>query len=268
MRSHSERLRPSVNSTVKLEESGMKSFIDRLLRNPISFEITSIFVYAFYCLVFAIASIPSIFLVYQGTLLLDGSFLMLFVFTFICFFAFYIFLIASPVIIGAVERLLTIGFVPGAYPTGSPVFFRWLIYTGLHLWLVNLVLPFIRGNNWIKLYLRIAGAKVGKETFINTHYIYDPHLLEIGDDVFVGGESFLNCHLFDNGQLVFGKIKIDDGTRIGTYAYLTPGTQTGKNSQIGMYTYLRRNTKIGDGEALMTPPGMSIRQVVKLMREK
>ena len=31
----------------------MKTFIDRLLRNPVSFEITSVFVYAFYCLVYS-----------------------------------------------------------------------------------------------------------------------------------------------------------------------------------------------------------------------
>jgi len=33
-----------------------------------------------------------------------------------------------------------------------------------------------------------------------------------------------------------------------------------------MYSYLRRNTTVGDGEALITPPGMNIRQVVKAMK--
>jgi len=244
----------------------MKTFIDRLLRNPITFEITSIFVYAFYCLVFAIASIPSIFLVYRGTQLLDGSFLMLFFFAVICFLGFYVFLVSSSIFVGFVERLLTMGFKPGAYPPGSPVFFRWLIYSGLHLWLVNLVLPFLRGNNWIKIYLRVAGAKVGKESFINTKDIFDAYLLEIGDEVLIGGEAFLNCHLFEHGHLNLDKITIGDGSTIGANAYLTPGTRVGKNSAVGMYTYLRRNTEIGDGETLISPPGMSARQVVKLMR--
>ena len=245
----------------------MKSFIDRLLRNPVTFEITSIFVYAFYCLVFAIASIPSIFLIHRGILILDSSFLRLFIFTVICFLAFYIFLVISAIFIGFVERLLTFGFKPGAYPPGSPVFFRWLVYAGLHLWLVNLVLPFLRGNNWIKIYLRVAGAKVGKETFINTKDIYDPYLLEIGDEVLIGGEAFLNCHLFEHGHLNLDKIIIDDNATIGANAYLTPGTRIGKNSAVGMYTYLRRNTEVADGETLMTPPGMSVRKIVKLMRD-
>jgi len=246
----------------------VKSFIDRILRNPITFEITSIFVYAFYCLVFAIASIPSIFMIYQGTYLLDSGLLMFFFFTLICFLAFYIFLVASSIVVGFTERLLTMGFKPGAYPPGSPVFFRWLIYSGLHLWLVNMVLPFLRGNNWIKIYLRVAGAKVGKESFINTKDIFDAYLLEIGDEVLIGGEAFLNCHLFEHGHLNLDKIIIGDGTTIGANAYLTPGTRTGKNSAVGMYTYLRRNTEVGDGETLLTPPGMSARQVVRLMKGK
>jgi len=244
----------------------LKSFIDRLLRNPITFEITSVFVYAFYCLVFAVASIPSVFFVYWGTRFLGRGFLFLALFATICFLAFYLFLIASATFVGFVERLLTLGLKPGAYKVGSPVFFRWLVYSGLHLWLVNLVLPFLRGNNWIKIYLRIAGAKVGKETFINSKDIFDAYLLEIGDNVLVGGEAFLNCHLYEGGHLNLGKIIIADGTTIGGNAYLTPGTKTGKNSTIGMRTYLRRNTEMRDGEALLTPPGMSARQVVKLIR--
>jgi len=69
----------------------MKSFIDKLLRNPITFEITSIPVYIFYCLVFAISSAPSVFIVFLGTQFLDGSFFMLFLFALVCFFAFYVF---------------------------------------------------------------------------------------------------------------------------------------------------------------------------------
>ena len=246
----------------------MKTFIDRLLRNPITFEITSIFVYAFYCAVFAIAAIPSVFLIYWGTQLFDLSFRMLFIFALIFFLAFYVFLVVSSIVVGFVERLLTLGFKPGAYPPGSPVFFRWLVYSGLHLWMVNIVLPFLRGNNWIKIYLRVSGAKVGKETFVNSKDIFDAYLLEIGDDVLIGGEAFLNCHLFENGHLNLDRIIIGDGTTIGANAYLTPGTRTGKNSTIGMYTYVRRNTEVSDGAALITPPGMSARQVVRLIRNR
>lgn len=244
----------------------MQTFIDRFLRNPITFEVTSVFIYALYCVIFAVGAIPSLYLIYLGLQFLDDSYLMIFLFTVICFVAVYVFFIFSSIVVGFVERLITIGFKPGAYPVGSPVFFRWLIYAGLHLWLVNLVFPFIRGNNWIKVYLRIAGAKVGRAVFFNTKDIYDPYLLEIGNEVMIGGDAYINCHLFENGHLNLGKVVIEDNATVGGKAYLTPGTRIGKNSAVGIYTYLRRNTEISDGVALISPPGMTTRQVVKLMR--
>jgi len=246
----------------------MRSFIDRFIRNPISFEITSIIFYVIFCFIFAVGAIPSLAMIYFGTQLLDGSFLMIFLFTAICFLAVYIFFVFSSLFVGLVERLMTLGIKPGAYPVGSPVFLRWLIYAGLHLWLVNLVLPFIRGNNWIKIYLRVAGAKIGKETFVNTKDIYDPYLLEIGNEVVIGGDAYINCHFFEHGHLNLDKIIIGDGSTIGGKSYLTPGTRIGKNSTVGVNTYIRRNTEVGDGEILLTPPGMNLRQVVKIMRDK
>ena len=246
----------------------MKSFIDRLLRNPVTFELICIFSYTFYCLIFAIGATPSIFFIHQGYQLLDNSLITAFAFTIICFLSFYFFLILESIVIGLVERVMTLGLKPGSYPTGSFTFLRWLVYSGLHLWFVNLILPFLHGNNWIKLYLRIAGAKIGKETFINTKQIFDPYLLEIGSNVVIGGHCFLNCHMFEHGYLCIDKIVIRDGATIGARAYITPGTYVGKKSAVGMNTHLRRNTVIEDGRTIMTPPGMGIRQIVKLIRDK
>jgi acetyltransferase-like isoleucine patch superfamily enzyme len=132
--------------------------------------------------------------------------------------------------------------------------------------MVNLILPFLRGNNWIKIYLRIAGAKIGKGVFVNSKHIYDAYLLELKNDVLIGGEVFLNCHLFEGGNLVLGKIVLAEGTTVGARAYITPGVQTGKNSKVGMDTYIRRNTKTNDGEAIVAMPGMNARAVIKLMQ--
>jgi len=246
----------------------MGKIIDKLLRNPVTFEVTSIFVYLFYCLVYAIAAVPSALLIRWGTRFLGGHILLFLLFVCICCASFYIFLIASAIVVGFAERLLTLGLKPGAYEIGSPEFFQWLVYSGLHLWSVNIILPFLRGNNWIKIYLRISGAKIGKEVFINTKHVYDAYLLEIEDNVIVGGEVFLNCHLFENGCLILGRIKLGEGTMIGAKAYLPPGSHTGKNSKVGINTYFRLNTNVQDGESMITLPGINLRTAVKLMKDK
>ena len=247
----------------------MKRVLDRLLRNAIFFETIAVFLYAFYCLVFAVAATPSALLVYWGThYFLGKGLLMFFWFVFLCFVAFYIFLVSSTVFVGCVERIMTLGLKPGVYPPSSAVFIQWLAYAGLHLWMVLLVLPCLRGGNWIKMYLRITGAKVGRGAFLNTKDFYDPYLLKIGDNVVIGGDATLTCHLFEGGRLHLDKITLGDATAIGAHAYLTPGTATGTNSKIGMNTFLQRNTTIRNGETHLSLPSMTLRQAVKLMRKE
>ena len=244
----------------------MKNVIDRILRNSIFFEIVSIFVYSFYCLIFAIAAIPSSLVVRSSIQLLNGNFFQFFLFILLCFLSIYLFFVFAAIVIGITERLITLGLKPGVYSTDSPIFLQWLVYAGLHMWAVVLVLSFLQGNNWIKIYLRLAGAKIGKNVFINSKRFYDPYLLQIKDDVIVGGEATVMCHLFEGGKLILGNIVLEAGTAVGANAYLTPGTHTGKNSKIGIYTNLRRNTVMNDGEVLISAPGMSLRQIVKIMR--
>jgi len=244
----------------------MKGLIDRILRNSIFFEILAIFIYSFYCLIFAVASVPSVLVIRWGTQMLDGTLLRLLLFVALCFLTLYLFFISAAVVVGITERLLTLDFKPGAYSTDSPIFLRWLAYAGLHMWAVVLIFSFLQGTNWIKIYLRIAGAKIGKSVFINTKRIYDPYLLQIKDNVIVGGEATIMCHLFEGGRLILGEVLLESGTSVGANSYLTPGTHTGKNSSIGIYTNLRRNTVMKDGEVLITPPSMSLRQVAKIIR--
>ena len=244
----------------------MKKIIDRIMRNPIMFEISSLFIYAFYCGVFGVAAIPAALLIKRSVPFLLGGFWFFCLFIVLCFVAFYLFFICGAVVLGITERLLTLGFKPGKYLPNSPTFVRWLTYAGLHLWTVNLILPFIQGNNWIKIYLRLAGAKIGKEVFVNSKRFYDPYLLTIKDNVLIGGEAVLNCHLFEGGHLVLGEIVVESGTSIGANSYLTPGTHTGKNCATGIYTNLRRNTTMNDGEVLISVPGMTLRQYAKIVR--
>lgn len=243
-------------------------FIDRFLRNSFCFELASVVAYLFFSLVFAAAGIPAVFLLRLVVVRWWEAPAFAAIFSLALFLAFCVFLVSAVLFVGSVERILSLGIKPGAYPVGSLIFFRWLVLSGLHLWMIHLVLPFWRGTNWIKIYLRIAGAKVGRESFLNTSHFYDPYLLTIGDGVIIGGETFVSCHLFEAGHLIISPITIADGTLVGASSYLTPGTKTGVNSHVGMYTYLRRNTEMRDGEIRMTPPGMTIRQYRSFLREK
>jgi len=247
----------------------MKKILNFLLTNPITYSIGMLIVYAFYGVVFGISLLPSVLLVHKVWTFLDFSTIWHFVIITITIgVSLYIFFIVALFVFAIVERILVIGFKPGRYPTSSFLFIRWLIYSGLHILLLNTVMPFMAGSNFSKIFYRILGAKIGKNVFINTRGLHDAYLLEIGDNVVVGGETDISCHIFEGNSLILGKIKIGSNTLIGTHCYIMPDVTIGDKCNIGLYSYIRKKKNIEDGSMIMAVPGINARKVAEIIREK
>ena len=75
----------------------------------------------------------------------------------------------------------------------------------------------------------LLGAKIGKNVFINTPKLSDAYLLELGDNVVIGGDSAITCHIFEGNSLILGKIKIGSNSLIGAESYIMPGVTIGEN---------------------------------------
>lgn len=246
----------------------MKKILNFLLTNPVTYSIGMIIVYAFYGAVLGVSLIPSFLIIYKTFSLLDFSSLWHFLIITVTFgVSVYLFFIVALIVFGIVERILVIGFKPGKYSTSSPLFIRWLIYSGLHILLLNTVLPFMAGSSYAKMFYRILGAKIGKNAFINTRGLHDAYLLEIGDNVIVGGETDISCHIFEGNYLILGKIKIGNNTLIGTHCYIMPDVSIGNNCNIGLYSYIRKKRNIEDKSMIMAMPGMNARKVAELIKE-
>ena len=247
----------------------MKKILTFLMSNQITYSIGMLFVYAFYGAVFGISLVPSAFIIYKVFGILDFSVFWHFLVAGITIgVSLYLFFIVALLVFGIVERILVIGFKPGRYSTSSFLFIRWLIYSGLHILLLNTVLPFMAGSSFAKIFYRILGAKIGKNTFINTRGLHDAYLLEIGDNVVVGGETDISCHIFEGNSLILGKIKIGSNTLIGTHCYIMPDVTIGDKCNIGLYSYIRKKRNIEDGSMIMAVPGMSAKKVAEIVREK
>ena len=177
------------------------------------------------------------------------------------------FFIVALIVFGIIERILTIGFKPGRYNPESFTFGRWLIYSGLHVIVLNMILPFVSGTMWNRLYYRIMGAKIGKNVFINTPKLADSYLLEIGDNVIIGGDASINCHIFEGNQLTLGKVKIGNNTLIGANSYIMPGATIGNKCNIGIKAIIRKNKTIPDESIILGFPGTPARKVVEIIKE-
>lgn len=245
----------------------MKNFISTAMDNPIISCIISLITYIFYGIVLGISLIPSvlfIYFVYNFIGVFDIYHLILFALS--IGVSIYIFFITSLIVFGIFERILTIGFKPGRYSTSSFLFARWLIYSGLHCILLRLVLPYVSGTIWAKIFYRILGCKIGKNVFINTNGLHDAYLLEIEDNVVIGGDANITCHIFEGNHLILGRIKIGSNTLISAETYIMPGVTIGQNCNIGVKSYIRKNKSIPDKSLIMSIPGMPSKKVASIIR--
>lgn len=244
----------------------MKRIIQFLMNNPITFGALSLLTYAFYGVMIGICLIPSCLWVHwiwsEITQLPISEIVEIILLALSVGIAVYMYFIVSLVVFGIVERILTCGMKPGRYPTDSFLFARWLVYSGLHVLLMNTTLPFMTGTVWGKLFYRILGCKIGKNVFINTKGLHDAYLLELGDNVVIGGDANISCHIFEGNCLILGKIKIGNNTLISAESYIMPGVTIGNQCNIGLKAYVRKNRKIEDGSMILAVPGMDAKKLL------
>lgn len=78
----------------------------------------------------------------------------------------------------------------------------------------------------------MMGMKIGKGGIINTSNISDPCLIEIGDNVTIGGSATLIAHYGMKGILIIDKLIIEDNVTVGLRASLFGNVVIKKNATI------------------------------------
>lgn len=246
----------------------MEKAINRLKDNPLVFLLLNTLLYLFLGLLIGLAIVPSAALLlglYRwGVLapalpgLVPG-----------CLgigVAVYLFFVSGLLVIAVAERLLTLGIKPGKYKTGSPTFLRWLVYAGVHTLGLYMIFPYVAGSGFMGFYYKIVGCKMGKNCFINTAGLHDLYLLEMGDNVFVGGKSDITCHLFEGDHLLLAPIKIGSDVMIGSNCYIMPGVVIEDRCDIGAGSLIRKNETVKSGSLLAMLPALPARQMLTLVR--
>lgn len=90
----------------------------------------------------------------------------------------------------------------------------------------------------------MMGMKVGKGGIINTSNISDPCLIEIGDNVTIGGSATLIAHYGMKGVLIIDKLVIHDNVTIGLSACLFGNVVIGENVLVGPHEVVLPKSRI------------------------
>lgn len=245
----------------------MKKVINFIAESSIMQVIITLVVYSIYASVMGISLVPSTYLVIFGVkqyLLQTITIPNVILFCLILGLSVYLYFIAGVIVMGITIRILSLGMKPGKYPQASFGMLRWLIYSGIYHIAGSTILNFIPMTFFTNLFFRLMGAKIGKNVYINTWFLNDAYLMELEDNVVIGGKSDVSCHTFEDNCLVLSPIKIGEGTLIGTRCYISPGVTIGKKCMIGMYSFIRKNSNIPDKTFISSLAGMNVRDVAVL----
>ncbi len=162
-------------------------------------------------------------------------------------------------LVGLTRIILCLRLKEGNYPIFSCGALKWAFVTVLHLMINFTFIDFILLTPFVNLLFRMLGAKLGENVLINSKYVFDAALLEIGDNTVVGGWAFIVGHVVERGILKLKKVKIGKNVTIGSHSRIMPGCEIGDNAIIGVNAVLLKNTKVEPGTVYFGVPAEQVK---------
>lgn len=133
---------------------------------------------------------------------------------------------------------------PGLFPIHSKECLNWMGYNSMILIANSAFLDVLRISPYQVLFYRLMGAKVGEGVNVNTGGLADLAMLEIGNNVLIGGGVALICHASERGFIRLEGTKLGNNISIGLGSVIMPGCEIGDGASIAPCSLLPKGTKI------------------------
>lgn len=149
-------------------------------------------------------------------------------------------------------KWLVIGrYKPGVYPLWGAYYFRWWLVTTIE---AAVPVGYLAGTPLLNIYLRLMGARVGKNVHLASDgfAIYD--LLKIGDDSSINMDSNALGYSVESRCLKLGSITIGKGCFVGTRAALRENTVIENDAALEDLSMLPSGQTIPRGEVWSGSP--------------
>jgi non-ribosomal peptide synthetase-like protein len=154
----------------------------------------------------------------------------------------------------ALSNALGLRLRPGRHPYASAQTLKWVLASGLTLVVKVTFMDFLALSPFLSSYFRLLGARLGRDVMINSKYVHDVSLLEIGDHTVVGGDAVISCHVAEKDQIHLHPVKIGRHVMIGQRAVIMPGAEIGDGAVIGAQALVLKDMKIPPGETWVGIP--------------
>lgn len=100
------------------------------------------------------------------------------------------------------------------------------------------------GTPLLNVWLRMMGARIGTGAWVETYWLPEPDLVEIGDGATVERGCVVQTHLFHDRVLALDAVVIKAGATLGPNSVVLPGASVGRHSTIGSASLVMRGEAV------------------------
>ena len=144
---------------------------------------------------------------------------------------------------------------PGKYKLWGMYYFRfWIVDKVINICPIN----YFTGTSLMNVFLRAVGAKIGKNSYINTSAISVFDLVKIGDNVSICTDTHMRGYHIADGYFHIGSIELEDDVFVGTRCCLSQNTKMEQNSSIEDLTLVPEGAVIPRNENWGGSPAQKI----------
>ncbi len=163
------------------------------------------------------------------------------------------------VFVAAAFNFLIQGYLkPFKGPYYSVESIKWYLHNGLTYLVRFTFLEFATPTPLSLLFYRMMGMKMGRGVVLNSTWISDPSLIELGDKVTIGGSVTIVAHYGVGGLLVIAPVQIQKNATIGLKATIMGGVTIGEGAKILPNSVVLPKTVVPAGETWAGVPAQKI----------
>ena len=110
------------------------------------------------------------------------------------------------------------------------------------------------------LFLKMIGCKIGKNVVLAAdEWIFDPYVIEIGDNSTIGARSMILGHIGEEARLYVKKVKIGNNCLIGGDCFIMPGVTIEDNVVLGARSLVLKDQVLKKGKIYAGAPAKEIK---------
>ncbi len=153
--------------------------------------------------------------------------------------------VAAVLIVVAFKWIVMGRYRPSESPLWSGFVWRTELLTAMH---ENLADPFLVhvtvGTPLVNWFFRMLGAKIGSRVYLDTTYLTEFDLVNIGDDVCINSDVTIQTHLFEDRVMKMSTVEIGDGCSVGMGSIVLYDTAMGAGSTLGDLSLLMKGESL------------------------